>query len=219
MSFVQNKKLKNQRSRRSYDLQGAQHSCRAQQSHHAHRSNGTAMAETAAAITILVPIVFVLIYAVWEACFYLFIVNALAESARQAARGCAIAYGAPASGSIGTADSQGPNAAPSQPSAVYTAPTTYTLTGTSGSAAAKPPMTPNQAFGNIRAGDIVTSNSQFVAVYSPPAPNNQDPSYAIGRVCVIVTYNGDFPRPDPLGLAAMITKYKIQQSYTYTLEF
>jgi hypothetical protein len=183
------------------------------------RRAGTAMAETAAAITILVPIAFVLIYAVWEGCFYLFIVNALAECSREAARGCAIAYGAPASGAVGTADSQGPNVAPAQPSAVYTAPILYTVQGTSGSAGASPPKSPNQAFGGIRAGDIVTDNSQFVAVYSPPAPNNQDTSYTLGRVCVTVTYKGPFPRPDPLGLGSLLSNFKVQQAYTYTLEF
>ena len=145
--------------------------------------------------------------------------NALSESARQAARGCAIAYGAPASGSIGTADSQGPNVAPSQPAAVYTTPTPYVVTGTTGSVSASPPKSPNQAFGNIRAGDIVTDNSQFTATYSPPAPNNQDPSYSIGRVMVTVTYNGPYPRPDPLGLGSLLSNFKVQQSYSYTLEF
>jgi hypothetical protein len=183
------------------------------------RHKGTAIAEMAASITVLLPIVFLLIYAVWQACFYLFIVNSLAEAARQAARGCAIAYGANASGPIGTADSQGPNAAPAQPSAVYTSPATYTIQGTSGASGATPPSTPDQAFGNIRVGDLVTDNSQFVATYTPPAPNNQDPSYAIGRVNVMVTYNGPFPSPDPLGLGSMLSTFTVQEAYSYTLEF
>jgi hypothetical protein len=180
---------------------------------------GSATVEMAAAIAVLLPIVFLLIYAVWQACFYLFIVNTLAEAARQAARGCAIAYGANAGGPIGTADSQGPNAAPAQPSAVYTVPTTFSLQGTSGVVGASPATTPNQVFGNIRVGDLVTDNSQFIATYTPPAPNNQDPSYAIGRVNVRVTYNGPFPRPDPLGLGTMLSTFTVQQAYSYTLEF
>jgi len=183
------------------------------------RHRGTALAETTAAMTVLLPIVFVLIYAIWEGCFYLFIVNSLAEAARTAARGCAIAYGAAASGTVGTANSQGPNVAPAQPSAVYTAPTTYTIQGTTGVAGQMPPISPNQAFGCIRVGDIVTSNTQFVAIYTPPAINNQDPSYAIGRVTVTVTYTGPFPKPDPLGLGSLLSTFTIQQAYSYTLEY
>lgn len=82
-----------------------------------------------------------------------------------------------------------------------------------------PPASPNQAFSAVRIGDIVQTNSQFTAYYTPPAVNNQDPSLSIGRVNVVVTYTGNFPKPDLLGLSALMPKVTLQRSCTYPLEY
>lgn len=182
------------------------------------RNKGYALTELAASIAVFLPLTVILLYTVWQIAQYVFILNSLSEAARSAARYCAIAYGAPSAGATGTGDSQGPNAAPPQPTAVYTNPATTMIVG-SGGDTLMPPASPNQAFSAVRIGDIVQSNSQFTAYYTPPAVNNQDPSLAIGRVNVVVTYTGNFPKPDLLGLSALMPKITLQRSCTYPLEY
>lgn len=182
------------------------------------RDCGVAITELAAACAYLIPLIFLLLYAVWEASLYFYIKTALTECARVAARNCAIAYGADANGSFASPDSRGSNVAPPQPSAVFSNPTSIVIQGSS-SDPTTPATSPNQVFTNIRMANVVTSNSQFTATYTAPAPNNQDPAYAIGRVTVVVTYNGSFPSPDPLGLASRFPQTKPTATATYALEY
>ena len=176
------------------------------------------MVEAVAAMTFLVPMIAVMLYAIWQASSYMFIISTLSEAARQAARNCAIAYGAPPSGSVGTANSGGSNVAQPQPDAVFTNPATIVITG-SAATANEQPVTPNEVFSSIRIAGVIDDNSQFTAYYTAPAPNNQDPGYATGTVKVVVKYKGTFPSPDVLGLAPLTKKYAIEQAYTYPLEY
>lgn len=182
------------------------------------RESGVAITEVAAACAYLIPLIFILLYAVWEASLYFYIKTGLTECARVAARRCAIAYGADAGGSLASPDSRGSNVAPPQPAAVFSNPTTIVIQGSS-SDTTTPASSPNQVFTNIRMAGVVTSNSQFTATYTAPAPNNQDPAYAIGRVTVVVTYNGTFPSPDPLGFAARFPQSKPTATASYALEY
>ncbi len=181
------------------------------------RTSGSALIEVAAACAVLIPLVFLLLYAVCEASLYFYVKSSLTECARSAARGCAIAYGSAPGGALATPNSRGPNVAPVQPGAVFSVPATIVIQG-SDSDMTTPSATPNQVFTRIRMGDIVTSNSQFTALYTAPAPNNQDPAYAIGRVTVVVTYNGSFPNPDPLGLNARLLQVQPSATASYALE-
>ncbi|MBS1955785.1 MAG: hypothetical protein JST89_16495 [Cyanobacteria bacterium SZAS-4] len=183
------------------------------------RKRGLAIVEFAASLSVIFPLALLMIYIVFEACQFVFITNCLSEAARAAARGCAVAYGAPSSGTSGSADAQGPAVAPSQPSAVYSNPSTIVVEGTNSGAASNPPKSPNDAFTQIRIKNVVSDNSQFSAAYTPPAPNNQDPTYSIGRVTVTVTYKGTFPNPDPLNLVSRLSNLKLTESCSYPLEF
>lgn len=186
---------------------------------HNRNTNGLAIVELAAGLSVVFPLSLLMIYIVFEACQYIFITNCLAEAARSAARGCAVAYGAGSSGSAGSADAQGPAVAPSQPGAVYSSPSTIVVQGTTGGSAVNPPRSANDAFGLVRIKNVVSNNSQFSASYTPPAPNNQDPTQSIGRVTVTVTYAGSFPNPDPLRLVSRFTNFKLAQTCSYPLEF
>jgi len=182
------------------------------------RNQGYAIAETTAAMAIFIPLICLMVYAVWQATMYIFIVTTMAEAARTAARSCAIAYGAPAAGPLSTADSQGPNVALPQPDAVFVNPTTTVITGADSTGVAQP-YSPNEVFGSIRMPGVVDHSSQFTAYYTSPAPNNQDPGYSTGNVKVVVKYNGTFPSPDVLGLQAVTKSIKMESAFTYPLEF
>lgn len=57
------------------------------------KSKGAGIAETAAALVLLIPLVFLVLYVVLEASKAYFIKEGLSQGARQAARDLAIAYG------------------------------------------------------------------------------------------------------------------------------
>jgi hypothetical protein len=183
------------------------------------RQKGYAIAEAAAAACVLVPVTLMVLYAVWQTSIYLYIMSSLNEAARTAARRCAIAYGVPAAGPIGSADSQGPNVAPPQEQAVYSAPTTTVIQGSGSADIESTPLTPNQAFSMVRVAAVLSDNSQFTAYYTPPAVNNQNPAYATGTVKVVATYNGKLPEPDVLGLQNALSMIKINATCTYPLEY
>lgn len=57
------------------------------------RRRGVSIVETAAAMSLLIPLIFALIYAVTEISYAYLLKSSLAQGARQAARDLAIAYG------------------------------------------------------------------------------------------------------------------------------
>jgi hypothetical protein len=81
------------------------------------------------------------------------------------------------------------------------------------------PTTPNDAFSRVRVANIITSNTQFSAVYIPASVNNTaSPQYQTGHVTVTVaSKNGIFPLPDPLNLQAFMKNMKITATSTYSL--
>lgn len=58
-----------------------------------HRRKGASIAETAAAMVLLLPLLFIVLFVVLEASKAYFIKESLAQGARQAARDLAVAYG------------------------------------------------------------------------------------------------------------------------------
>lgn len=188
---------------------------------------GVNLIEGVASMVLVLPMVLTLIAVVIEVNSFLLIKNVLDDAARVAARNCAMAYHWPAYGvaqaPVGTAyspDAQGdtvdpPTTAGADPSPSPSVQGTYGGTATSGFQ----PQTANDAFARVRMANIVTSNTQFTAVYTPASVNDlTNPAYQTGHVTVTVTSQpGIFPTPDPLNLKNLMPTLKISSSSTYSL--
>lgn len=187
---------------------------------------GSVIAESAASLTIIVPYFVLMIMVAVEIMSFAMLKNTLNESARLAARNCAMAYHWPPYGSsqvpVGTAnspDAQGDTVAPPTTSAGEGTPSPA-ISGTDGSSSTSgQPRTANEAFSRIRVNGVVTANSQFKAVYKPASVNSSSsPQYQIGHVTVTVTTRGvSFPSLDPLNLRAIFPNLTVSSSATYSL--
>ena len=188
---------------------------------------GSNLVEGVASMVLVLPMVLTLVAVVIEVNSFLLIKNVLDDAARVAARNCAMAYHWPAygvaqapSGTAYSPDAQGDTVAPpttagSDPSA------SPKVSGTAGGAATSgiQPQSANDAFARVRMTNIVTSNAQFSAIYTPASVNDlSNPAFQTGHVTVTVSSKpGVFPTPDVLNLKNLMPTLVITSSSTYSL--
>lgn len=190
-------------------------------------ASGSALTDFAAALAVLFPLCILLVAAVVEVHSFVLIKLTLDDASRLAARNCAMAYHWPPygyrqtiTGTPGSADAQGDTVAPPTTSASAPTPSGPVLGSDSGSSnVVGQPHCANDAWKRIRVANIVTSNTQFSAVYYPASVNaNENPQYQIGHVTVTVSSaTGLGAMPDPLGLRKVMPNFKIQSTSTYSL--
>lgn len=188
-------------------------------------SRGSAIADFAAAMCIIIPLTLTLIGAIVEVHSFILVKVSLDDAARVAARNCAMAYHWPpynlrqtVTGTAYSPDAQGDTVAPPTTSGSLPA-SSPAVIGTSGGLTVGQPQCANDAFGRVRVGNIVIKNSQFSAVYTPASVNDtSNPQNQIGHVTVTVTsLPGMGPMPDPLGLRKMAPNFTLTSSSTYSL--